>query len=647
VSEDLQAYDVAEAFSGPFFVSIANSSPDCIRVLNQRGEVVFMNERGRRLFEIEHLSRNLGRYWPSHWPEEGAVLAHEAVQTALGGHAATFRAYCPTAKGAPKWWDNVVSPVWSRDGHQLIGLLATSRDVTAELDAGAFLDAVIESSPASIFVKDAADGRYLLVNRATEQAFGVAREEMLGKTNYDLVPKEQADFFSSRDQLAIESGEVELIEEEPATVNGDLRWFRTKKVAIHGPAGPRYLVCSSEDITERREAAESLRAALARAESANRAKSEFLANMSHEIRTPLNGVVGVADVLARTALDPSQAEMVRVIRDSGQTLARLLSDILDLSRIESGRVELERAPMRPADCARAAAALVDLRCHEKDVRLEIEIAPEAEGWVVGDPLRLKQVLGNLMSNAVKFTDHGEVRLSVAPAPGGFRFEVKDTGVGFDPTVKEQIFGRFQQADGSITRRFGGSGLGLAISLQLAELMGGDLDCDSAPGRGSTFHVTLPFPPADAPSAAAAAPHELAEAQPLPVHVLLADDHPTNRKVVELILSQVGVELTEAEDGRQALEAFASRRFDLVLMDMQMPVMDGLSATRAIRAQEAASGARRTPVVMLTANALPEHVRASLEAGADRHLSKPIAAEALIRTLVEMVEDAAEPAALTA
>ncbi|MBS0295796.1 MAG: response regulator [Proteobacteria bacterium] len=418
--------------------------------------------------------------------------------------------------------------------------------------------------------------------------------------------------------------------------NAGDRWMRIedRRMADGGTVS----VCT--DLTDLKRNAMALARARDEAELANRAKSEFLANMSHEIRTPLNGVVGVADVLAKSKLDPAQAEMVEMIRASGRSLERLLSDVLDLSRIESGRLEIRPEPFHLAEAARQTAALYDPLAQEKGVTLALDIGAETEAWVMGDVVRFKQVVGNLVSNAVKFTEAGEVRLSLhadGVSACGWRCEVADSGIGFDPATKERLFGRFQQADGSVTRRFGGTGLGLAICRQLAELMGGELECESTPGEGSSFSFVVEMPLAAAPEATVAEPASQADGRALTV--LLADDHPTNRKVVELILAQAGVELTAVENGLQALEAFQAGSYDAVLMDMQMPVMDGLTATRAIRDWEAERGQKRTPVVMLTANALPEHVEAGRAAGAERHLTKPIAAPALLGALSEIAESA--------
>ena len=382
-----------------------------------------------------------------------------------------------------------------------------------------------------------------------------------------------------------------------------------------------------------------LKLAQRRAEDANRAKSEFLANMSHEIRTPLNGVVSMADALARRDLDSQEHEMVELIRSSGQTLERLLSDILDSAKIESGQVTIEPTVFDLKHTVGDVALLWRAKAEDKGVALEFDF--DAEGlpkWVEGDAVRLRQVLTNLVSNALKFTGEGTVTLAVSAA-GGDRvaFRVSDTGVGFDAEQKSRIFHRFQQADGSITRRYGGTGLGLAISTALVDLMGGELECDSTPGEGSSFWFDIPLPKAEAGEAEAASTEGAADVSQAPLRILVADDHPANRKVVEIMLAATRMEMVAVENGKEAVDAFAGGGFDLVLMDMQMPVMDGLTATREIRALEAERGLKPTPVLMLTANAMAEHVEAGRMAGADGHLTKPITLTALFDAIAAAVD----------
>lgn len=390
-----------------------------------------------------------------------------------------------------------------------------------------------------------------------------------------------------------------------------------------------FLICVGAALARQWRLTRSLREARTRAEAANRAKSEFLANMSHEIRTPLNGVVSMADALARRDLDRQEREMVDLIRSSGATLERLLSDILDSAKIESGQVTLDPAAFDLEQVVSDVAALWRVKAEDKGVALTVDFDPALSGFVEGDAVRLRQVLNNLVSNALKFTAEGRVLIAVTAADGGrILFRVSDTGVGFDAEQKGRIFARFQQADGSITRRYGGTGLGLAISTALVDLMGGMLDCESRPGEGAVFWFDIALLPVQAPATELPANRDVSDVGTAPLRILLADDHPANRKVVEIMLSATAMELVTVEDGRQALEAFETGNFDLVLMDMQMPVMDGLTATREIRAMEAAGGLIRTPVIMLTANAMAEHVEAGRLAGADGHLTKPVTLSSL-------------------
>ena len=370
-------------------------------------------------------------------------------------------------------------------------------------------------------------------------------------------------------------------------------------------------------------------------ERANAEKSRFLANMSHELRTPLNGVIAISETLAAQQKTQQSRELAELIVSSGRLLEQVLTDILDFSKIEAGEIQLSHETFDMQAIVRRIAELHRASAESKGLELGWTVSEAARGAFVGDQVRLTQVLSNLLSNAVKFTHAGAVRLAVTEEGGQVRFAVTDTGIGFDDAVKARLFGRFQQADGSITRRFGGTGLGLAISRSLVELMGGAISVESTPGVGSVFTFRLPLETAQAVAATEAV--EAEQGFDLSgCRILLAEDHPTNQKVVQLILQSVNVEPEIVENGQLALDRLKAERFDVVLMDMQMPELDGLSATRLLREFEAAEGLARTPVIMLTANAMDEHIRAGREAGADQHLSKPIRAQALIQTIVHAI-----------
>jgi CheY-like chemotaxis protein len=353
--------------------------------------------------------------------------------------------------------------------------------------------------------------------------------------------------------------------------------------------------------------------------------------MSHEIRTPLNGVLGVADVLANSELSATQQELVGVIRTSGALLNSLLADLLELARVEAGVAELRPEAVRLDDLAQSVRGLYAPRAQQKGVALRVEIAPDAEAQVTCDATRLRQVLGNLVSNAVKFTDAGEVVIVLDRAGDHVTFQVRDTGSGFDDALKAVLFGRFQQADDSSTRKHGGAGLGLAISREYVRLMGGELDCTSAPGQGSTFMFTLPLPALPGIEAVARADTPVV-GEDGRFRVLVVDDNEINRQVLGLMLDSAGIEHAEAEDGRVGVEAATTGGFDAILMDIQMPVMDGFEATRRIRAWETGSGRPRMPIYIVSANGLQEHVEAGIAAGADGHLNKPVSVAQLLGVL---------------
>jgi PAS domain S-box-containing protein len=489
------------------------------------------------------------------------------------------------------------------------------------------------------------DGTVARVSRSWQTHLGWRPDELEGRILLDFVhPDDLAETRISA---------VEVEGRQPgAPVHGHINRYRhrdgsyrTVEWRAHRYGDRIYGV--ARDVSDRVAADAALIEAKAAAEAASRAKTDFLANMSHEIRTPLNGVIGLVDTLRRTELTPEQREMVDLIQLSGVTLERLVSDILDVSKIEAGQLAFES---RQFDLGEALAGVIDLnhnKAAEKGLDFEERQGSGARGVFMGDSTRIGQIVGNLLSNAVKFTATGKVTVDWdvkgdEAGEGVFTFVVSDTGVGFDAATGATLFQRFNQADSSITRRFGGTGLGLSICRSLAEMMGGTVEARSCPGEGSTFTLTLPLPRVAAldeydglaaPLEPGPAPVYMPER---PLRILLAEDHPTNQRVVQLILAAAGAEVVTVENGALAVEAARQSRFDVILMDMQMPVMDGLTATRAIRGAE--FGGPRTPIIMLSANAMAEHRYEALAAGADLHVAKPVTAASLLAGIAQAVPD---------
>ncbi len=399
----------------------------------------------------------------------------------------------------------------------------------------------------------------------------------------------------------------------------------------------RALKASLVDLTEARDAAN----------AANVLKSQFLANMSHEIRTPLNGILGMTQVMNREDLSSAQRDRLNVITNSGHTLLAVLNDVLDISKIEAGRLDIDNHEFDLGEAVESSCATFSSLAAQKGVELRLEIEDKAHGVWWGDGARLRQILANLVSNAVKFTASGAVTVTVATTLAGLRFTVRDSGIGIPEDRLSDLFQKFSQVDASTTRRFGGTGLGLAISKELTELMGGRMWVESRVGQGSTFSFDLPLE-RRADRRDAALPVQATTTQTGTARILAAEDNPTNQLILKSLLEPFGVDLTLVGDGREAVEAWRIGGYDLILMDVQMPEMNGVEATAEIRAQEAQSGRRPIPILALSANVMRHQVEEYLAAGMTGFVPKPIEAaklfEAIDVALAEADLDDAEAAA---
>ncbi len=479
------------------------------------------------------------------------------------------------------------------------------------------------------------DGRFLYASPSTRQVFGVDPQSVVGQNLYVGVHSDDRVILAEA-MRALSTGEREraLLTYRVARIDlpGEWRWVESSVGLVRDDAGtPAEIISSLRDVTRRRQLEAELEAARGRAEAAAEAKSAFLADMSHEIRTPMNGVIGFTDLLLASELTPEQHRQAELIADSGRAMMKLLNDVLDWSKVEAGRMRVAHEPYELRHAIRACARLVTPAAEQKGLSLRLDVAEALPQHVCGDGLRLRQILLNLLGNAVKFTGTGAVTVRATEADGELTISVRDTGQGIPVERQAAIFEAFEQGDATTAAQFGGTGLGLPISARLAALMGGRLTLASTPGDGACFTLTLPLVPADegtcgeaTPRTAAAIP--AADAAREAPRVLVAEDHDVNQLLITAMLHRLGCTVDIAKDGAEALALVAGARagdqpYRLLLMDMQMPVLDGPAAARRLR--DSGVSADELPIVALTANAYADDVAHCLAAGMQAHLAKPV------------------------
>ena len=532
-------------------------------------------------------------------------------------------------------------------GYLLIGTDNTARKLVEEernksdqrlRDQQFYTRSLIESNIDALMTTDPS-GIVTDVNKQMEALTGCTRDELIGapfKNCFTDPERAEAGIKRVLAEKSLTDYELTALARDgkQTVVSYNATTFHDRNRNLQG------VFASARDVTEAKRVEMELKQAKAVAESANRTKSDFLASMSHEIRTPMNAIMGIADLLAKTTLTPEQDKYVQIFRRAGDNLLNLINDILDLSKVEASQLELERTGFSLRDHLEIVMDMVAPRAREKVLDLACEIAPDIPGDLVGDPTRLRQILLNLIGNAIKFTLVGQVSLHVALDKGPglpvvLRFTVRDTGIGIPQEKMDRVFERFMQADSSTTRRFGGSGLGLTICKSLVEMMGGRIWAESNVEQGSVFAFTVPFDVQVAIRGPAAAPVEAGPEAPLsPLRILLAEDSPDNCTIILAYLEDTPYRIEVTGTGAAACKMFADGNFDLVLMDRQMPVMDGLTATRTIRAWEQANGKSPTPIIALTASALKGDREMCLAAGCTAFLTKPIKQDVLLQAIKE-------------
>jgi len=609
--------------------------------------------KSRQLAGREIIGKSLYELFPAAYekwrPVYDSCLAGESVRA--------DRVELLRPDGSTIWLQVELTP-WRDAAGEVGGLIITSHDVTDMVEA---LERTERSEERLRLAMEIADIHVWELDYRRRELFKVGAEGdfFTEPSTYEQLARNIWATIDPRDLPEVEAAWNRHVA-EGVPYRPEYRVARSDDQEVWVQGAVRYLtddedqplrmIGALQNITDRKAAERALVLAKDGAEAATRAKSAFLATMSHEIRTPLNGVLGMAQAMAMDELADHQRQRLDVIRQSGESLLAILNDVLDLSKIEAGKLELEQAEFDIAELAQAAISAFSATAQAKGLDFELKVERGARGLYRGDSVRVRQILYNLVSNALKFTETGGVKIAVARQGKRLLLSVSDTGIGVAADKLSGLFQKFEQADASTTRRYGGTGLGLAICRDLAELMGGAVRAESALGSGATFTVELPLPrlgAAPAKSARPAAARPVAPVEGVSLRVLAAEDNSMNQLVLRTLLEQIGVEPVIVGNGRDAVAAWAREPWDLILMDVQMPEMDGPTATGVIRARERAERRSRTPIVALTANAMAHQVAEYLHSGMDDFVAKPIEAGRLYAVIQSAIEKAQGGAASAA
>ncbi len=625
-------------------VNLSELSPVGMFSADADGRVVHGNGRWARMLGAERYEELLGDAWLQAIAPEHRDEVATAWEDGVRGRS-TVNVRFRTAGSDARWIRMQVTPVDT--GTETMSFVAATTDIseTVRLSESMaakkhMLETIIEHLPCGLTVFDA-DLKHLATNPAARRMLALPdslfERENLSYRDVSRYAARRGDFGPGDPELLVADRVRSIVDEtryahERRSPSGTIMEVRGRRT----PQG--LVVATYNDVTQARQANRELQLSRDAADKANRAKTQFLTNMSHEIRTPLNGVIGLSKLLKGAELPHAEADAVEMIDSCAHSLLSLVDNILDLSRIEAGQLTLDPVPFDLHQLLKEVADVFGVRASDKGLHFKVSRGRDVPQWVLADPGRLRQVLLNLLSNALKFTPQGGFALRVAGGASELAFAVSDSGIGISPEDQKRLFARFTQVDASPTRRFEGTGLGLAISRQLGQLMGGDVTVESVPGEGSTFTLRVPLQAAQEPASDAPA---LERARNARARILLAEDNPINQLVARKMLASLGYEdVTVVDDGVAALQACEEQSFALVLMDCQMPRMGGLEATRTLRARRF-----HAPVIAFTASATSEDRNACLGAGMNDYLSKPIEMAVLASKLNRWLAGVTEPMAL--